>query len=434
MFRWNHIAAVIMSTAMMFSMMPMGVTAAEPAGAETGVQPEQLETGIADAGEYTGAGERTGFRVVNLSVNGTDPETVEIGAAAERAVGEGRDTANGAVTGTDPDAASDGVSGGTGTAGGTGTGGAGGSGTSDTGTAGGTGGSDAGSTAADNDGSGDAGTGSAGTDSGAVSDGTDPAAEEGVNDESSATGTDSAADASTAEEAASDVALVSIHGIVEQEFVQYCEIDSEEMAGQYFDRDEDGTDADSKRETAAGDGLKGVDKLIYDALREAVAEIAAGRRDTGLVKIPIPAGTPGIKSRYTAEDLGLEYVYSGSLNPDLAEALEKAAPVHYDEIMECLIADSSYEMFPLTGGVEKPAGSVFPFHVSGSGDDLDVYPDDHVEIVLIPADEFADPDSGRYAIDTTRVRIVRVASHAAKKITRSAASVANKTGMIPVTK
>lgn len=442
MFRWNHIAAVIMSTAMLFSMMPMGVTAAEPAGAETGVQPEQLETGIADAGEYTGTSERTGFRVVNLSVNGTDPETIETGAAAERAAGEGRDTANGAVTGTDPDAASDGDSGGTGTAGGTGTGGAGGSGTSGTGAAsgaGGTSGSGAGSTAADSDGSGGAGTGnsgtgSAGTDSGAVGDATDPAAEEDVNDESSATGTDSAADASTAEEAASDVALVSIHGIVEQEFVQYCEIDSEEMAGQYFDRDEDGTDADSKRETAAGDGLKGVDKLIYDALREAVAEIAAGRRDTGLVKIPIPAGTPGIKSRYTAEDLGLEYVYSGSLNPDLAEALEKAAPVHYDEIMECLIADSSYEMFPLTGGVEKPAGNVFPFHVSGSGDDLDVYLDDHVEIVLIPADEFADPDSGRYAIDTTRVRVVRVASHAAKKIARSAVSVANKTGMIPVTK
>ena len=127
-------------------------------------------------------------------------------------------------------------------------------------------------------------------------------------------------------------------------------------------------------------------------------------------------------------------MYSGSLNPDLAEALEKAAPVHYDEIMECLIADSSYEMFPLTGGVEKPAGNVFPFHVSGSGDDLDVYLDDHVEIVLIPADEFADPDSGRYAIDTTRVRVIRVASHAAKKIVRSAVSVANKTGMIPVTK
>ena len=451
MFRWNHIAAAIMSTAMLFSMMPMGVTAAEPAGAETGVQPEQLETGIADAGEYTGASERTGFRVVNLSVDGTSPETVETGAAAERAAGEGRDTANGAVTGTDPDAASDGGSGGTGTAGGTGTGGAGGSSTSDTGTAGGSGGtgasgtgaasgaggtsgSGAGSTAADSDGSGGAGTGSAGTDSGAVGDATDPAAEEGAIDESSATGTDSAADASTAEEAASDVALVSIHGIVEQEFVQYCEIDSEEMAGQYFDRDEDGTDADSKRETTAGDGLKGVDKLIYDALREAVAEIAAGRRDTGIVKIPIPAGTSGFRNRYTAEDLGLEYVYSGSLNPDLAEALEKAAPVHYDEIMECLIADSSYEMFPLTGGVEKPAGNVFPFHVSGSGDDLDVYLDDHVEIVLIPADEFADPDSGRYAIDTTRVRVVRVASHAAKKIVRSAVSVANKTGMIPVTK
>ena len=165
-----------------------------------------------------------------------------------------------------------------------------------------------------------------------------------------------------------------------------------------------------------------------------MAEIAAGRRDTGIVKIPIPAGTSGFRNRYTAEDLGLEYVYSGSLNPDLAEALEKAAPVHYDEIMECLIADSSYEMFPLTGGVEKPAGNVFPFHVSGSGDDLDVYLDDHVEIVLIPADEFADPDSGRYAIDTTRVRVIRVASHAAKKIARSAASVANKTGMIPVTK
>ena len=465
MFRWNHIAAAIMSTAMLFSMMPMGAMAAEPAGAETGVQTEQLETGIADAGEYTGVSERTGVRIVNISVDETEavrnPGTSETGAAADRAAGEGSGTANGGVTGTDPDASSDGASGGAGTAGGaggsgidgaggSGTGGAGGNGTggaggngmggtSGAGTASGEGGSGSGGTAAGSDGSagsgtGNSGTGGAGTDSGAVSGETGPAAEDGVKDESSATGTDSAADASTAEEAASDVALVSIHGIVEREFVQYREIDSEELAGQYFDREADGTDAAEEREAKAGDSLKGIDRLIYDALREAVAEIAAGRRDTGIVKIPVPAGTSGLRSRYTAEDLGLEYVYSGSLNPDLATALEKAAPVHYDEIMECLIADSSYEMFPLTGGVEKPAGNVFPFHVSGSGDDLDVYLDDHVEIALRPADEFADPDSGRYAIDTTRVRVVRVASCVAKKIVRSAASVANKTGMIPVTK
>lgn len=428
MFRWNHIAAAIMSTAMLFSMMPMGVMAAEPAGAETGVQAEQLDTGIADAGEYTGVSERTGIRVVNTSVDETEAvkgqETAETGAAADRAAGEGSDTANGGVTGTDPDAASDGAASGTDGAGGTSGPGR-------------TSGSGADSTAAGSDGTGSAGTGNAdtgSTGSAVVSGEMGPAAEEGVNDESFATGTDGAADASTGEEAASDVALVSIHGIVEREFVEYCEIDSVELAEQYFDREAEGTEAAAERGAKAGDSLKGIDRLIYDALREAVAEIAAGRRDTGIVKIPVPAGTPGIRNRYTAEDLGLEYVYSGSLNPELTAALEKAAPIHYDEIMECLIADSSYEMFPLTGGVEKPAGNVFPFHVSGSGDDLDVYLDDHVEIALRPADEFADPDSGRYAIDTARVRVVRAASCVAKKIVRSAASVANKSGMIPVTK
>ena len=82
----------------------------------------------------------------------------------------------------------------------------------------------------------------------------------------------------------------------------------------------------------------------------------------------------------------------------------------------------------------KPEGYTLPFYASGSGDDLDIFWDDYVEIALKPAEEFADPDSGRFAIDTARIRVARGTAGAAKKIVKSAAHVANKSGFIPTTK
>ena len=233
-------------------------------------------------------------------------------------------------------------------------------------------------------------------------------------DEAEAADPDGAEEAEAGAEDA-EATLFSIHGIVEREFVQYGEIDSEALAEQYSDRARRETEAASERgagsgpaepsETGKGAGLKGADKVIYDGLRAAVREIAAGERDSGTVRIPIPLKELGLDGGFTAADLGLDYVYDGTLNPELADAVEKIAPACYEEIMECLIADSACEMYPLTGGAEKPAGNALSFYIiSGNGNDWDVHLDGYVEISLKPSDSFADPDSGRYAIDSAKIQ------------------------------
>ena len=453
MFRRNHIAAVIASAAMVFSMIPLGAMAAEPTVTEVSVQ---LEAGNAEAGEYINAGgrgeyysasERAFSSAASDAESGADAGFWETESGAEDAysvAAAGSDEGSaGGVTGAGSDTAdagSDSVRAGSGANGGPdasgGPGANGGSGAAADGGATGAG-ADAVNGGASNSGASDGGVSEGGTASGAGGTGEAGATAEdmgGTNGAASEAATVQAADTAAGTDAAvaEETSLISIHGIVGREFVQYGEIDSEDLAGQYFGREVQ--EEDEEREPESGAGLKGIDKVIYDALRKAVEEIAAGLRDTGVVRIQIPAGVTGMKSRYTAADLGLEYVYSGSLNPDLMAALEKAAPVHYDEIMDCLIADSACEMFPLTGGVEKPEGYTLPFYASGSGDDLDIFWDDYVEIALKPAEEFADPDSGRFAIDTARIRVARGTAGAAKKIVKSAAHVANKSGFIPTTK
>ena len=417
MFRRNHIAAVIASAAMVFSMIPLGAMAAEPTVTEVNVQ---LEAGNSETGEYINAGERGEYYSASEWTFSSSANDTESGSDAGSRLNEpGTEDAYGVAAAGSDEGTTGGVTGtGSDTAGVGSDAGAAGGGASNSGAAGG-GASNSGASGSTG------GTGEAGSTAEDIG-GTNAAASEvaAVQAADTAAGTDAAI--------AEETSLISIHGIVGREFVQYGEIDSEGMAGQYFDREVQG--ADEERGPESGAGLKGIDKVIYDALRKAVEEIAAGLRDTGIVRIQIPAGVTGLKSRYTAADLGLEYVYSGSLNPDLMAALEKAAPVHYDEIMDCLIADSACEMFPLTGGVEKPEGYTLPFYASGSGDDLDIFWDDYVEIALKPGEEFADPDSGRFAIDTARIRVARGTAGAAKKIVKSAAHVANKSGFIPTTK
>ena len=417
MFRWKRIATAIVA-ATLFTMMPQGALAAENAGAGPGetlaaaeVSPEsgdELNDDAAPAQEEDGTGtadeqdaeEGSYGKEADEADTGTeaaegrtdsDPEDIEDGTGADPDTVNGGETNGEAVPAADP-----------------------------------ANGADNGSTAA----------------AGEAED-----ADTGV--------TEAAAAASDDAEAT----LISIHGIVEREFVQYGEIDSEALAGQYFERARSEAGAASERGTAAGQaetadriagtgsapeeasdpgkgaGLKGIDKVIYDSLREAVSEIAAGERATGVVRIPIPLSSFGLGGGFTAADLGLDYVYDGTLNPELADAVEKIAPVRFDEIMDCLIADSACEMYPLTGGAEKPAGNALPFYISGNGNDWDVHLDGYLEISLKPAECFADPDSGRYAIDTAKIQsmlgVSAAASKAAENDARTGSRGTNRAGTCP---
>ena len=385
MFRWKRVATAIVSAAVLSVMIPQAALAAEQAGAgpeeaqaaaEVSLESDDgLNDEAAPIQEETGTGD-TVDQHEDESAYGSGTDETETGT--EAAAGETDPEAEDAEDETVSDPAE--VNGGA---------------------------TNSGAVPAENP--------ADGADNGAT------AAAAGDEEAADPDGTDAPGTGSDDEEAI----LISIHGVVEREFVQYAEIDTEALAAQYYDRVRSNMDAGSERGTgtgqagtadqAAGAALKGVDKVIYDSLREAVSEIAAGERATGTVRIPIPLSSLGLNSRLTAEDLGLDYVYDGTLNPELADALEKIAPVRYEEIMKCLIADSGCEMYPLTGGAEKPAGGSLPFYISGNGNDWDVHLDGYVEISLKPADGFADPDSGRYAIDTARIQSLFDAAVTASK-------------------
>lgn len=175
---------------------------------------------------------------------------------------------------------------------------------------------------------------------------------------------------------------------------------------------------------STGSQLTGVDRKIYDGMRQAVSEIAAGNRDTGLVTVQVDLSDLGLKNEYTAQELGLTFVYKESTkewNPDIHNAVGSLCPIDYGKINHCLIADCAFEFFPLESGIGHYS---IPFSISGSDDEWNVVFEDTVELTLFftPISSFAreDPDD-EFAIDSAKIQSVLNAADNAKEIVRNAA-------------
>ena len=163
------------------------------------------------------------------------------------------------------------------------------------------------------------------------------------------------------------------------------------------------------------------------------AEEAQEAEAAETVKEPEEADTDAAPA-HTEKEQPEEDKADGAATAQAAEGT--AAPDGEEqEIMKCLIADSGCEMYPLTGGAEKPAGGSLPFYISGNGNDWDVHLDGYLEISLKPAECFADPDSGRYAIDTAKIQsmlgVSAAASKAAENDARTGSRGTNRAGTCP---
>ena len=143
-------------------------------------------------------------------------------------------------------------------------------------------------------------------------------------------------------------------------FEQYAEKVFEEAAG---GAQSGGAKAGTMRKAkkSTGDRLSGQDRVIYDALKAAAGEIAGGQRESGVVEIPLTDLGIDPDKEYTAEDLGLEYIYrevdgEGDWNPSIGAAVSGLLTFDANLVFQALWTDCPYEMYWQKGGISYPVG------------------------------------------------------------------------------
>ncbi len=103
-----------------------------------------------------------------------------------------------------------------------------------------------------------------------------------------------------------------------------------------------------------GARLTGQDRVIYDAIRTAAAEIADGQRASSIVEVSLAdlGVRSGEENGYTAAELGLEYIYDWETeewNPELEDKIHSLLPYDFSKIKACLMADCPYEFYWASG-------------------------------------------------------------------------------------
>ncbi len=174
-----------------------------------------------------------------------------------------------------------------------------------------------------------------------------------------------------------------------------------EYAGKLFYGTAQGPSAPTilKKAKNTGAGLKGQDKVIYDALRKAAGEIADGRRNSAVVDVPL--ADLGIRSGedngYTAEELGLDYIYdwdTRTWNPDRYVNLRKLISYDFEKVKACLIADCPYEFYWTTGVISYTNGS------AGSDGNTVYFTDDSISFLIEVESKYRGDPSDIYSVNT----------------------------------
>jgi len=168
----------------------------------------------------------------------------------------------------------------------------------------------------------------------------------------------------------------------EELFEEYAESVFEEAAGAAADAGAAGSSqtGTKKSKKATGASLTGQDRVIYDALLARAAEVAAGREASTVVEIPLTDLGIDPDKDYTAEDLGLDYIYrkvdgQGEWNPDVGTAVEAmfTYTANTSRIFHCLWVDSPYELYWHKGGIAWSGSSGYETSATVYGDVYEGY-------------------------------------------------------------
>ena len=205
-------------------------------------------------------------------------------------------------------------------------------------------------------------------------------------------------------------------------FEEYAEAMFEEAA----DGAQPGTSGRGQKNT--GDQLTGQDRVIYDALKAAALEIADGQRDSTIVEIPLSELGIDAGKQYTAEDLGLDYIYrrvngTGEWNPAIEDAVNSMLSFDSREIFRRLWADCPYEMYWQKGGYSFPVSLGCSKRASGSGDSWSgfvVIEESPVTFSMCVEQKYRQDQDDEYSVDTSKTGAACSAALFARSIVNDA--------------
>ena len=170
-------------------------------------------------------------------------------------------------------------------------------------------------------------------------------------------------------------------------------------------------------------GLTGNDLLVYNAVRDAAVEIAAGRRASSVVTVS--ASALGVKTSYSAEELGVEDNGDGNaVWSAMGDIMYAWLDFDFNRVLDVLLVDCPYTLYWYDKTQGSSSGSC-GLRYSYNGSYYASYSsEDVITISLAVCQEYA--GSGDYTVDTS---VTGAASKAAANAQAVVAAHRNKSDL-----
>ena len=176
---------------------------------------------------------------------------------------------------------------------------------------------------------------------------------------------------------------------------------------------------------STGDRLTGHNKIIYDYVKAAVAEIAEGWRSSTIIEVPIEDFGIDVDAELTAEDLGLEYLCDGNGGWNSAIGTALLSNIHFDSslLMNSLFADCPYDLYWADGmGFPSRLGYYTRIYTMDGVQHYSVQYQRDFPVYIHVESRYQDSNNPQgYALDSTRISIAWEAADYAQAIVDEAA-------------
>ena len=174
--------------------------------------------------------------------------------------------------------------------------------------------------------------------------------------------------------------------------------------------------------STAGAALTGVNKAIYDIMKERIGQIASGEAASTVIQINKKQLTDRVPNLpvgpWTRTDLGTAVVANGYVSTNAMAAAEKKMNFDFSAILNALLADCPYELY----WFDKTEGCSYELFYASSygGGEYSLYVDDPITLTMAVSSDYA--ASGSNTVNSGRVLSASTAIQNAKSIVKASAS------------
>ncbi|MBQ9060219.1 MAG: hypothetical protein IJ128_03660, partial [Firmicutes bacterium] len=179
----------------------------------------------------------------------------------------------------------------------------------------------------------------------------------------------------------------------------------------------------AKRKAPRKTGLSETDAYVYDVLKDEIALIANGERESTVISVPM-VEIFGEMEPLTKEDLGVPIFVDEAINPEAMEAMQELSPVDFSRIVDALLTDLPYDLY----WFDKTTGYSYGypgFSISYSEDEYELCfageegDEDNPCITLafaVSSDYIPEEESDGYTVDTAKTGAASTAATVAAEV------------------